>query len=240
MSAQAHYLTGVLTGTIIPHNFMTSLPSVTGEGASSQSGGHLDDYVQPTLSHGLRIWWALYWRTSLIGSVLVYFVAVWVGILTRNDVVSPEAGAVTVKASPYVLFFAVAFFIMRYVVRKRFRGFRIRLTAAGFSDTTQELPPTKMRTARIWWSYTWRCIIYVAIASFIANIPLSVILMAAAAVSRTVAQIAGFCLGLVLNGAVGLFVIYSNILDEDIGGFRVGLIRTDGQQSDPSSGRAGA
>ena len=209
---------------------MASLPSITGGVTSGGVAPAAGGYIQPTLGHGFRIWWALYWRTSLIAIGLVYFVALWVGILARNDLLSVQAGALINKATPYVFTFAAAFFIMHRVVRKQFRQFRISLTPAGSAELGHELPATRERTTRIWWTYTWRSIIYLVIATLVAYVPMSFVLLVAAAVSPLFARIAGLLVGLVLNGAVGLFVIYSNILDEDIGGFRVGLVTAETSQ----------
>jgi hypothetical protein len=30
------------------------------------------NYIQPNLGHGLRIWWAFYWRTALSAMVLAF------------------------------------------------------------------------------------------------------------------------------------------------------------------------
>jgi hypothetical protein len=46
---------------------------------------------------------------------------------------------------------------------------------------------------------------------------------AVAAISPQLGQVFSWLMGVVMSGAVGLFTIYSNILDEDIAGFRVSL-----------------
>jgi len=218
-------------GTTIPPFAMLEPASSTGGVTPEASPSYFATYVQPTLAHGLRIWWALYWRTSLVAIGLVYLGFAWIGILMRNDVLTPGAARILATAIPYLFSFLVALFVMHFVVRKRYRAFRIRLTPVASAGLGQELPPTHARTARIWWSYTWRSIIYVVIASFIAYIPMSFVLLAAAAVSPSFARLVGLLVGLVLNGAVGLFVIYSAILDEDVAGVHVALVPAETPRS---------
>jgi hypothetical protein len=155
--------------------------------------------------------------------MLMFVVALVVGELTRAAVISVGARNIIMQVGPIVASLAAAFFVMHYVIKKKFRGFRIRLAAG----EQYELEPTRARTTRIWWTYAWRSLLYTVIATFVANIPLSFVLMAAAAVSPGFLRFAQFLTGLVLNGVVGLFVIYSSILDEDIAGFRVGLVPRD-------------
>ncbi len=208
---------------------MGTLPSITGQTAARDSRSPYDSYIQPTLGHGLRIWWALYWRTSVIGVLLVLAVGDVAEILSRNGLLTSGARTAIVTASAYVLTFVAAYFVMHYVVRKRFRGFRVILSPAAAAGVGPELEPTRRRTTRIWWTYTWRSLIYLVLLSIAANIPLGAFLFAVGAISVKWVPVARFVVSMVLNGAVGLFVIYSNILDEDIAGFRVGLApATDG------------
>lgn len=48
---------------------MPDFPSLAGDRPESRSGEPKDNYVQPNLGHGLRIWWALFWRTTLASSI---------------------------------------------------------------------------------------------------------------------------------------------------------------------------
>ena len=43
------------------------------------------NYVQPTLGHGLRIWWAFFWPTNLISMFLVIVVNFWLRYLYQNS-----------------------------------------------------------------------------------------------------------------------------------------------------------
>jgi len=202
---------------------MSSLPSISGQSPSPASRTSCESYIQPTLGHGLRIWWALYWRTSAIGILLVLAVGDVAEILARNSLLTSQAKNAIVTASAYFFTFAVAFFVMHYVVRKRFRAFRIVLSPANAAGSGPELEPTRQRTTRIWWTYTWRSLIYLVLVGIAASIPMNAFLFAVGAISVKWVSIARYFVSMVLNGAVGLFVIYSNILDEDIAGFRVGL-----------------
>jgi hypothetical protein len=55
------------------------------------------------------------------------------------------------------------------------------------------------------------------------SVPLGVVTGAVAAISPQIGQVFTWITQVVISGAVGLFTIYSNILDEDIAGFRVSL-----------------
>jgi len=179
------------------------------------------------LGHGLRIWWALYWRTNLISFVLGSVLGIEARLLYLHDAFSLQVYRVILKVGPYVLGFAAAIFVMRHVVQKRFRTFRISLSSIRSSDFGQILQPTGRRTLRIWWTFTWRTALYVLIVTFVANIPMAFIRGLAIAVSPALGKVVEPLIGLVFAGAAGLFVIYSNILDEDLGDFRVGLVPSE-------------
>jgi len=205
----------------MPRILMSSPPSITGGSPSGRARTPFDSYIQPTLGHGLRIWWALYWRATLTSIVLLSIVTVVADMPVQENQLPFGTRATILTLISYPLHFAAAFLFMQYVVRKRFRKFRISLIA------DQELEPTRRRTTRIWWTYTWRSLLYVVIVRLVANLPLSFIILAAAAVSPQFMRFASFLVGIVLDGVVGLWVIYSNILDENIAGFRVGLVPSD-------------
>jgi len=49
---------------------MASQPSLSGNTVGAPAPSALSSYIQPTLNHGLRIWWAFFWPTYLITVIL--------------------------------------------------------------------------------------------------------------------------------------------------------------------------
>ena len=81
-----------------------------------------------------------------------------------------------------------------------------------------------MRAFRIWWTFTWRGLAYLVVLLVATNVPLGFVTGAITVISPALGRIFGQFMGIVMAGAVGLFVIYSNLLDEDLGDFHVGLV----------------
>jgi hypothetical protein len=166
------------------------------------------DYVQPTLSHGLRIWWALFWRTTLIdafaftGPTLAFHLAL-------------------ASYWSYSFNYGAALAMMYFVVRKKFRHFHIRLVSV--ADRTQVLEPTFWRVLRIWWTFTWRSVVYRIILSFAMNVPMAFVTGAVAVIYPPLGPAFAIFAGLAVDAGVGLFTIYSSILDEEFGDFCVTL-----------------
>lgn len=192
---------------------------------------YVSNYIRPTFNHGLHIWWALFWPTTLISAILS--AAVEFGLLRviyqhrniRGNLIDP-----IVRFTPYVISYAVAFFIMEYILHKNFRRFRIGLVSSGAKFTSQVIPATFARTAQVWWTYSWRTVIWRLVIVFVASIPIGALLgvfkrMPAA---QTVAWILVI---IAIDAAAGLFVMYANILDEDFGDFRVCVLPL---QNDPA------
>jgi hypothetical protein len=138
------------------------------------------------------------------------------------------------KFTPYVISYVVALFIMEYILRKNFRHFRIGLVSNGGGANAQDLPATFARTVRVWWTYSWRTVLYRLVITFVATIPLSVLLgiftriPTAQAIVRALVMIA-------IDAGAGLFVIYSNILDEDFSDFRVCLLPLRNEAGAPAA-----
>jgi hypothetical protein len=181
------------------------------------------NYVQPNFGHGLRIWWAFYWPTTLIGGFLLIVLNFWMRELYQDMVLSASFVGPIMKFDPYVLSYVVAFFVMYYILRKNFRHFRIGLLSNGGGEGAQLLSPTLGRTLRVWWTYSWRTLLYTAIVWIAAVIPLSSFARVFNSSPVFTAVFEGL-LSLSVSAAVGLYAIYSNILDEDIAGFRVCLL----------------
>ena len=153
--------------------------------AASAAPSSLSNYIQPNLGHGLRIWWAFFWPTTVISAVLTIAANSYLKFLYENSNVSGSLLRPILKYDVYIFSYVVAFFAMYYILRKNFRHFRIGLLTHRGGEGSEILETTLLRTARVWWTYSWRT---------------------------------------ALSGAVGLFVVYSNILDEDFGDFRVCLL----------------
>lgn len=201
---------------------MTSQPSMFGDSLAPQpSASPTSNYIQPTLSHGLRIWWAFFWRNTLLSGGLAFILGIELVLLARYIPLARSRYFLAYGA--YVLEYITAIFIMHFIVRKKFQTFRIILAPSGDSDAAQILPATFRRTFRIWWTYTWRSAIYRVILGVAMSVPLGFLTGAVAAMSPRLGQVFGWLTGVAAGGAAGLFAIYSNILDEDIAGFCVSL-----------------
>jgi hypothetical protein len=200
---------------------MTSQPSMFGEPSAAQPAASNSNYIQPTLSHGLRIWWAFFWRNTLLSGGLAFILGIELVLLARYIPLARTRYVLTYGG--YVLEYITAIFIMHFIVRKKFQRFRIILSPSGDTDAAQILPATFRRTFRIWWTYTWRTVIYRVILGVAMSVPLGFLTGAVAVISPRLGPVSIWLTGVAAGGAAGLFAIYSNILDEDIAGFRVSL-----------------
>jgi hypothetical protein len=181
-------------------------------------------YVQPTLGHALRVWWAFFWRNTLISDGIVIVLVVALMALTRYIPFSR-----TVRIIPfcsYLIEYIVAIFVIHFVAYKRFRHFRVILTEQR-DGGVDILEPTFRRTFRIWWTFTWRSVVYLIALSVAVYVPLGFLSSAFAAIFPALAVVFNTFFHALVEGAAGLFTIYSNILDEDISGFRVSLAPRD-------------
>jgi hypothetical protein len=192
------------------------------------------DYIQPNLGHGLRIWWAFWWPTTLVASALTFATIYAVRSLYENLVLPASIAGPAIKYNAYFFTYFVAFFVMSYILRKNFRHFRIGLLSNYGGEGAAVVPPTIRRTFRIWWTYSWRSLLYRLIVLFAVSFPLGWIVGFLAAIFKNAAV--GVLLNLLtataVDAAAGLFVIYSNILDEDISDFRVALLPPSPSRSD--------
>lgn len=192
----------------------------------------LSNYIQPNFGHGLRIWWAFFWPTSLIAMILTIAVNFLVKLAWENSHISTDLARPILKYDNYVLSYLVALFVMDYILDKKFRHFRVALLTNQGGPGAQQLNSTLSRAVRVWWTYSWRTLIYRVIAGFVASIPIGVII---GAFSRAPAvQVVVRLVFLVaIDAAAGLFVIYSNIIDEDFGDFRVCILPRESSPAIP-------
>lgn len=125
---------------------------------------------------------------------------------------------------PYATTAAVGLLIFRYLLGKRFRHFRLGLLPAGNVSATTTLRPIWRRTIRVWWTFTWRSVVYGLILSLLISTSVGWLLGMLGETSRVMAALVPLIQTLAIGAAVGLFVIYSNVLDEDFSDFRVVLL----------------
>jgi hypothetical protein len=180
-------------------------------------------YIQPTFHDGLRIWWALFWPTTLIAGILTAALNYSLRRIYQEADIPGSVLGPLMKFDPYVLTYIVALFVMDYVLEKNFRHFRLGLLSNRGGEGAQPLPVILRRTLHVWWTYSWRSLIYRLILVFITTIPLGVILglFTRLPVAHALLQ---FLAAIAIEGVAALFVIYSNVLDEDFGDFRVCLL----------------
>lgn len=193
------------------------------EAPSAASVPPLDDYIQPTLNHALRVWWAYYWRTTLIAG----FFGIFVSFTLRSVYASAGPNSAWVfwakQAQDFILTAIVAIFVLDYILEKQFKHFRIGLLSAASAIERHDVPVTLWRSMRVWWSFTWRNIVGSVIGYVVVILPFSWLIR----ITRPPEFVAAFLLllvGFAVAGLVALFVIYSSILDEEFGDFRVALL----------------
>ena len=184
----------------------------------------LQNYIQPTLGHGLRVWWAYYWPTSLISIVILGFSTVLLRKAWENGMLSGHAVAWADRIIPFLVVYSVSVPTIRYVLGKSFRSFRVALLPRNLSSSAEVLPASFRRSIRVWWEFSWRAVVYSVIVRFAGSIALSLTLGILSSLGRLMAALVPIAFQVVIDGAVGLFVVYSAILDEEYGDFRVALL----------------
>jgi hypothetical protein len=180
-------------------------------------------YVQPSFNYALRIWWAFFWPLNVMATVLTFGLTAAGYALYQGFHMSAAPLKYGLMVGPFLITYALALPVMFYILGKNFRHFRVGLVASGNFEHPQPVPRTMGRVARVWFAYSWRTLIYGLIAAFVTSLPLGAI---AGAFSRmpAVAGSLRFLFGIAINGAVGLYVIYNNIIDENFGDARVTLL----------------
>jgi len=86
-------------------------------------------YIQPTLGHALRVWWAFYWRVMLFGSVIAFVISLLLGITGPAAGLPQPLILLAARVEGLVVTFIVALFVMQRVLRKNFQRFRIGLVS---------------------------------------------------------------------------------------------------------------
>jgi hypothetical protein len=181
------------------------------------------DYIQPNLGHALRIWWAYYWPTTLIATIISVILNVLLRALYQTSSAPGHWILWAIRLQSYIVTFAVAIFVIDYILQKQFRHFRIVLQATTVGSGAQEVPVNLRRSLRVWWTFTWRTLIGGAIGFIAIILPLGMF-FSVFRPGPIASTIFGSFLGLCVGASVSLYVIYSSILDEDFGDFRVCLM----------------
>jgi hypothetical protein len=196
-------------------------------------------YAQSTFNYALRIWWAFYWPLGLATIVAFFVVAIIGGIIQGLRHAPPQQIILPVFGAAILCYFGLSFLVMYYILDKEFRHFRVALVSSTDYAHPQILPRTTARVGRVWFAYIWRAIVYGIVASFVASFPLSVI---TGPFVRMPAVFVGlkFATQIALSGAVGLFVLYNNIIDDRFGDVRVCLLRRDAALAPAAPAQANA
>jgi hypothetical protein len=179
-------------------------------------------YIQPTFPHALRIWWAFYWPWAIASTL---FEIGWMKTFSTSILF------------PMMFSFALGYYVMYYILGKRFRSFRVALVdEKDFSDL-QEVPRTFDRVVRIWWAYMWRVwltlyiaggSIYLLFSGFVKSV----------VVFSTTGAVVDIAMYLVLAGATGLYVFYDTILDDVFAGARVCVLQREAGGSNSQANAA--
>ena len=182
---------------------MPNPPSMFDSPRPASTAAPADNYIQPTLSHGLRIWWAFYWRTLLATILLVAAVAKILPLVAEAP-----AARLILRYGVYFFYYSAAFFMIAFILRKNFRDFRIALLSHRGGDGAQPLRPNFQRVARVWWTFSWRSLLYRLIATFVISFPLGWIVgfIAHFLPGRASVALLNFAVQVLIDAAVGMFV----------------------------------
>jgi hypothetical protein len=94
----------------------------------------------------------------------------------QDTLVSAKVIVWASKLNPYVFFYLVAIFVMRFVLHKRFRHFQIAVWPKGEHPASDPTKPTFSLTFRVWWAYSWRTAIYSLVGAVVVGFPMGIVL----------------------------------------------------------------
>jgi hypothetical protein len=203
---------------------MLSKPGLFDAPSAVGSSSPQSDYLQPNLAYSLRIWWAYYWPTFLISFFITGILMVLLRQAWENVTISGWLVLWANRILPYVAFFGVSVLSIRRILGKEFRHFRIVLLPRDTTSGIRPLPRSLRRTIRVWWAFSWRALVCSVIIRVAGSIALSLPMGILSEIGRTMAVVVPMVFQTVIDGAVGTFVIYSWILEEEFGDFRVTLL----------------
>jgi hypothetical protein len=182
------------------------------------------DYIQPNLVYGLRIWWAYYWPTFLISSFIIGVLMILLRRAWENVMLSGHFVMWANRVLPYAVIFVVSMLGIHRILGKKFRSFHIALLPRDTTSGAEPLSQTLERTLRVWWAFIWRNIIYSVVFRFAGSLALGLIIGVLTAIAGKMGAVVSFVSQVLIDAAVGSFVIYSGLLDEEFGDFRVTLV----------------
>ena len=119
-----------------PRDSMPSEPTLINVASAPSQSSPLENYVQPTLGHGLRIWWAYYWPTSLVSLFVIVFLTFLLRKAWENVLISAPVVVWSSRILPYVVVYGFSVFTIRYVLGRSFRSFRVALLPRDPRDGT--------------------------------------------------------------------------------------------------------
>jgi len=204
-------------------------------GATPES---LSDYLQPDITHGLRIWWAYYWPTTVVVILASFWMMFTIRIVYERFEVPDWVLEYPQRYGVYVIQLIADYFAVYYVLHRSFRRFRIALLPKGFAPGATALKVTLKRSTAVWWAFAWRRVIYTIIVWVVVTLPAGVFL-GIFRPSPAVSTIFMVCLGFVTGAAISLFILYSNILDEDYLDFTVRVVPRKPAAGSELSGQPG-
>jgi len=181
-----------------------------------------NSYIQPDMNYALRVWWAYYWPTTLISAIFTVLLNYEIRHIYQNTAFPAKILRPIMQFGPLVITCIVAIFVVRYLLGKTFRSFRIALLTPDFASP-QPLPVTVARALRVWWFFTWRVILYSLLGTMFLIYPLGMFvgLFNPTPVAR---EVSAEILKFLMTAGISLYIIYSDILDEDMGDFHVALL----------------
>lgn len=97
------------------------------EPPSTQMTGVTSDFVAPGLNHAVRVWWAWVWRHTLISLAVNLPIAFVLGVVLGILGLPKESIVRTAQAVALIVGFFVGVYVMKRILRKDFKKFRIRL-----------------------------------------------------------------------------------------------------------------
>jgi hypothetical protein len=203
---------------------MLSNPGSFDAASLERSSPSQENYLQPNLGHGLRIWWAYYWPTSLISFIIIVVLSVMLRKAWENDVLSTQVVRWANQILPYAVLSAVSILGVWRILAKKFHSFSIALLPRAPATGSQPLPLSLQRILRVWREFIWRVVVYSVILRIAGSIALSLTIGILATLGGRTGAFVSFVSQGLMDAAVGLFVIYSGILDEEYADFRVTLV----------------
>jgi hypothetical protein len=203
---------------------MLSNPGSFDAASLERSSPPQENYLQPNLGHSLRIWWAYYWPTSLISFIIIVVLSVLLRKAWENDTLSTQVVRWANQILPYAVISAVSMLGIWRILGKKFHSFSIALLPRAPASGSEPLSLSFQRTVRVWWEFIWRLVVYSVIFRIAGSIALSLTIGIFATLGGWTGAFVSFVSQVLMDAAVGLFVIYSGILDEEYADFRVTLV----------------